>query len=186
MLLESRLSGGEGSVTLHLARGGTAADGEQQQQQQQQQQQVVAWVDLDTVSHKVLPWPVPTPDDIDALVSGVGDEEGADAAVEEGARAILPPGVGRYVANQELAILSDNVWLDALVLSPPADRSSTLHRVLIGGNRKIALYLHPVSAVAVAPRLTRLNVQFNAIKGDHKVALEKANATRKAPLSLAL
>ena len=43
-----------------------------------------------------------------------------------------------------------------------------------------------VDAVPLAPRLSRLNVQFNAIRGEYKQALERANALREVPLSLAL
>ena len=43
-----------------------------------------------------------------------------------------------------------------------------------------------VNAVPAAPNLSRLNVQFNAIRGEYKQALERANAQRDVPLSLAL
>ena len=96
----------------------------------------------------------------------VKNQEARKPSAAETVRQLVAPGVGRYAAGQELVILMDGLWLDALVVQPPDDLSSTVHKIQAGGTQH-NLLLHPWNH---APHMMRCNV-FNELWAKFKEEL---------------
>ena len=112
-------------------------------------------IGFDSVSHILLPWPVPV-DDVLELLTASGKPPPTQLA--EKMRSKKTPGLGRYATGQELVALVDGIWLDALVLQAPDDLTSTVHKIQGGGSQH-NLLLHPWNH---APQVMRCSL-FNEI-----------------------
>jgi hypothetical protein len=109
--------------------------------------------DFDSVSHVLLPWPLPNASALEAVVGADARRQTAVANTvdAEGLRPQRTPGLGRYAAGQELVVLLDRSWFDAVVVHPPDDMRSTVHQITVAGSQH-ALLLHPWNH---APHLAR-------------------------------
>ena len=88
---------------------------------------------FDNVSHVVLPWPVPDNRQQEDILKSPPDS----------LRGLIAPSFSRYSSGQEIVVLHDGTWSDAVVLSPPDDTSSTVHRIQVhSGDAHLMLHLH--------------------------------------------
>ena len=117
---------------------------------------------FDSISHILLPWPVPVDDAIERFAGSKLTPTQLAAEV----RRFMTPGLGRYATGQELVALVDGIWLDVLVVAPPEDAISTVHKIQGGGSQQ-SLLLHPWNH---APQVMRCSI-FNELWSRHTAAL---------------
>lgn len=122
-----------------------------------------AKIGFDSISHTLLPWPVPIDHAVERLTS-TGKMASSQLAAD--LRRTITPGLSQYAVGQELVALIDGIWLDARVLQPPDCGSSTVHKVQGGGSAHHVL-LHPWNH---APLIMRCS-PFNEVCNRHFSAL---------------
>ena len=156
---QGRLSGGEGKPTI-------AQLSMQHSSETDSTQHLVAQlhgtsrrmrVGFDSFSHIVLPWPIPRHDSLDKLSTL---RKNVPTQVIADMRCKLAPGFGQYASGQELVALVDGIWIDALVLQPPDEITSTVHKIQGGGSAH-NLLLHPWNHAPQIMRCTRFNEVWN-------------------------
>ena len=83
-------------------------------------------------------------------------------------RKALPPAASRYAVGQEIVVLIDGTWMDAVVLASPESLSSTVHKLQAGTSQQPRpVHLHPWNH---AVRHVR-NATFNDLKARHASSL---------------
>lgn len=119
-------------------------------------------ISFDSVSHVLLPWPVP----VDNAIQKFSSSKMTQAQLASEMRSVMTPGLGRYAGGQELIALVDGIWIDALVVAPPEDATSTVHKIQGGGSQQ-SLLLHPWNH---APQIMRCSI-FNDLWTRHTAPL---------------
>ena len=126
---------------------------------------------FDDLSHTVLPWAVPEPDQLDngdsGEVRGAVSHAGRGTINGNADESIRTISFGRYRAGQELVVLQDGTWSDMWVLQPPEDSHSTIHRVQEEGGAQHIVHLNPWNH---APRYTKV-ASFTAVGSRYSKSL---------------
>ena len=149
----TRMAGGEGKALVALVNKQQQSDSSSAPMAQLFGSQRQVKLSFDSVSHALLPWPLPTEDALKQLTSS---GKTAPSQLAADLRRMTVPGIGQYAVGQELVALIDGMWMDARVLQPPEHISSTVHKLQAGGSTH-NLLLHPWNHAPMIMRCSPYN-----------------------------
>ena len=137
------------------------------------QQQSSVDIALDVGCHAVLPWPIPHAEHMQMLVDSPTTQP--PELEGEALRRCITPSFSRYAAGQEVVMLHEGAWVDAVVVQPPESLCSTVHRIDLGGAQSTVTHLHPWNHTI--RRLSSLSFTSLRLRYVRALATEHASIT---------